>query len=62
MFRAVSGKMPSLVTPATFSLEAILGKVTVGVAVITFAVVGVGVFSDHILALIGGFVGLSLRG
>jgi len=62
MFWAVSGKMPGLVTPATFSLEAILGEVTVCVAVITFAVVGVGVFSDHVLALVGGFVGLGLRG
>jgi len=62
MLQAVSREVSGLVTPATFSLEAILGEVTVCVAVITFAVVGVGVFSDHVLALVGRFVGLGLRG
>jgi len=54
--------MSSFVAPLAFLLETVLREVSVFAAVITVAVVGLGVFSDHVLALVGGFVGLGLSG
>ena len=62
MLRAVSGKMSSAVAPLALSFETILREMSVFAAVVTVAVVGVGVLSDHVLALVGGFVGLDLSG
>jgi len=62
MLRAVSGKMSSVVAPLAFLFETILREVSVLAAVVTVAIVGVGVLSDHVLALVGGFVGLGLSG
>jgi len=62
MFRAVSREMPGFVAPLAFSFETILREMSVFAAVVTVAVVGVGVFSDHVLTLVGGFVGLGLSG
>ena len=54
--------MSSAIAPLAFSFETILREMSVFAAVVAVAVVGVGVFSDHALALVGGFVGLGLSG
>ena len=62
MLRAVSGKVSSAIAPLAFSFETILREMSVFAAVVTVAVIGVGVFSDHVLTLVGRFVGLGLSG
>ena len=62
MFRAVPREVSYVVAPLALSFETVLREMSVFAAEITVAVVGVGVFSDHVLALVGGFVGLGLSG
>jgi len=56
VFYAVAGEVSSGVAPATFSVLAVLGLVTESSAMVAFSVEGVGVFSDHVLTLVGGRV------
>ena len=62
VFYAVPREMPGVVAPLALSVETILRVVSVFAAAITFNVVGVRVFSDHVLALAGRFAGLGLSG
>ena len=62
MFYAVPREMSGVVAPLALSVETILGVVSLFAAAIAFDVVGVRVFSDHVLALVGGLVGLGLSG
>ena len=54
MFYAVTREMSSDVAPTTFSVSAVLGLVSKSSAMMTLSVEGVGVFSDHVLTLVGG--------
>ena len=56
VFYAVAREVSSGVTPTTFSVLAVLGLVTKSSAMVAFSVEGVGVFSDHVLTLVGGRV------
>jgi len=58
VFHTVSWKMSGNVAPATFSVATVLGLMTELSAMVTLAIEGVGVFSDHVLALVSGFVRL----
>jgi len=58
VFYAISREMTGNVAPAALSVLTVLGLVSELSAMVTFAVEGVGVFSDHVLALISGLVGL----
>ena len=62
VFYAVSRKMSGVVAPSALSVETVLGVVSLFVATIAPNVAGVRVFSDHVLALVGRFVGLGLSG
>ena len=62
MFYAVSREVSGVVAPSALSVETILRVVSLFAAAITFNVVGVRVFSDHVLALVGRFAGLGLSG
>jgi len=62
VFHAVSREMSSVVAPSAFLVETVLGVVSPLATAITFNVAGVRVFLDHVLALVGRFVGLSLSG
>ena len=62
MFYAISGEMSGVVTPLALSVETVLGVVSLFATTVAFNVTGVGVFSDHVLALIGRFMGLGLSG
>ena len=62
MFYAVSREMSSVVAPLALSVETVLGVVSPLATAIAFNVAGVRVFSDHVLALVGRFVGLGLSG
>ena len=54
VFYAVTREMSSEIAPMTLSVSAVLGLVTKSSAVVTLSVEGVGVFSDHVLTLVGG--------
>jgi len=54
--------MSGVVAPSAFLVETVLGVVSPLATAITFNVAGVRVFSDHVLALVGRFVGLGLSG
>ena len=56
MFYAVLWEMSSHVAPVAFSVVTILGLMTKLSTMVTLAVEGVGVFSDHVLALVDCFV------
>jgi len=58
MFYAVMREMSGEVAPTTFSVSAVLGLVTESSTMVTLSVEGVGVFSDHVLTLVGGRVHL----
>ena len=62
MFYAVLGEVSGVVAPSAFSVETVLRVVSQFAAAITCNVAGVRVFSDHVLALVGRFVGLGLSG
>ena len=62
MFYAISRKMSGVVAPSALSVETVLGVVSLFAAAIALNVTGVRVFSDHVLALVGRFVGLGLSG
>ena len=62
MLYTVSREMSSVVAPSALSVDAILRVVSSFATAITFNVTGVRVFSDHVLALVGRFVGLGLSG
>jgi len=62
VFYAISRKMSGVVAPSALSVETVLGVVSLFAAAIAFNVAGVRVFSDHVLALVGRFVGLGLSG
>ena len=62
VFYTVSRKMSGVVTPSALSVEAVLGVMSLFAAAIALNVAGVRVFSDHVLALVGRFVGLGLSG
>ena len=62
VFYAVSRKMSGVVAPSALSVETVLGVVSLFAAAIALNVAGVRVFSDHVLALVGRFVGLGLSG
>jgi len=54
VFYAIVREMSDDVAPTTFSVLAVLELVTESSAVVTLSVEGVGVFSDHVLTLVGG--------
>ena len=56
VFYAVSWEMSGNVAPVAFSVATVLGLMTKLSAMVTLAVEGVGVFSDHVLALVSGFI------
>jgi len=62
MFHAVSREMSGVVAPSALSVETVLGVVSLLAAAIASNVAGVRVFSDHVLALVGRFMGLGLSG
>jgi len=62
VFYTVPREMSDVVAPSALSVETILGVVSLFAAAIAFNVVGVRVFSDHVLALVGRFAGLGLSG
>ena len=62
VFYAISRKMSSVVAPSALSVETVLGVVSWFAAAIALNIAGVRVFSDHVLALVGRFVGLGLSG
>ena len=62
MFYTVSREMSGVVAPSALSVETVLGVVPLLATAIAFNVAGVRVFSDHVLALVGGLVGLGLSG
>jgi len=62
MFYTISREMSGVVTPSAFSVETVLRVVSSFTTAIAFNVTGVRVFSDHVLALVGRFVGLGLSG
>ena len=62
VFYAISREMSGVVTPSALSVETVLGVVSLLSAAIAFNIAGVRVFSDHVLALIGRFVGLGASG
>ena len=62
MLRAVSRKVSDIVAPLALAFKAVLREMSVFAAIVTVAVVGVGVLSDHVLALVGRSVGLGLSG
>jgi len=62
MFYTVSREVSGVAAPSALSVEAILSVVSLFATAVAFNVAGVRVFSDHVLALVGGFVGLSLSG
>ena len=62
MLRAVSREVPNIVALLAFALKAVLREMSVFAAIVTVAIVGVGVLSDHVLALVGGSIGLGLSG
>ena len=62
MFYAVSREVSGVVTPSALSVETVLGVVSLFATAIALNVAGVRVFSDHVLALVGRFVGLGLSG
>ena len=62
VFYTVSGKVSSVVAPSALLVETILRIVSSFATTIAFNVTGVRVFSDHVLALVGRFIGLSMSG
>jgi len=62
MFYTVSREMSGAVAPSALSVETVLRVVSSFATAIAFNVAGVRVFSDHVLALVGRFVGLGLSG
>jgi len=62
VFYAVSREVSGVAAPSAFSVETVLGVVSTFTTAIAFSVAGVRVFSDHVLALVGRFVGLGLSG
>jgi len=62
MFYTISREMSGVVAPSALLVEAVLGVVSPLATAIAFNVAGVRVFSDHVLALVGRFVGLGLSG
>jgi len=62
IFQAVLGKMTCPVAPTTFSIKAVLEEMSVFSAVKAFAIIGVGVFLDHVLVLVGSIICLGPRG
>jgi len=54
-FCAVLWEMARYVAPKTFSVEAVLGLMSVKSAIVALAIEGVGMFLDHVLALVSGF-------
>jgi len=62
VFYAVPREMSGVVAPSALSVETVLRVVSQLATAIAFNVAGVRVFSDHVLALVGRFVGLGLSG
>jgi len=62
MLYTVSREMSSVVAPSALSVETVLRVVSSFATAIAFNVAGVRVFLDHVLALVGRFVGLGLSG
>jgi len=62
ILQAVSGKMTCPVAPTTFSIKTVLEEMSVFSAVKAFAIIGVGVFLDHVLVLVGSIICLGPRG
>ena len=62
MFYTVSREMSGVVAPSALSVETVLRVVSSFATAIALNVAGVRVFSDHVLALVGRFVGLGLSG
>jgi len=62
VFYAVSREMSGVVAPSALSVETVLGVVSPLATAVAFNIAGVRVFSDHVLALVGRFVGLGLSG
>ena len=54
VFYAIAREMSGDIAPTTFSVSAVLGLVTESSTMVTLSVEGVGVFSDHVLTLVGG--------
>ena len=62
MFYTVLREVSGVVAPLALSVETVLRIVSPFATAIAFNVAGVRVFSDHVLALVGRFVGLGLSG
>ena len=62
VFYAVSREVSSVVAPSALSVETVLGVMSLFSTAIALNVAGVRVFSDHVLALVGRFMGLGLSG
>jgi len=62
VFYAVSREVSGVVAPSALLVETVLGVVSLFAATIALNVARVRVFSDHVLALVGRFVGLGLSG
>jgi len=62
MFYTVSREVSSVAAPSALSVETVLRVVSSFTTAVAFNVAGVRVFSDHVLALVGRFVGLGLSG
>ena len=62
MFYTVSREVSSVVAPLALSVETVLRVVSSFATAIAFNITGVRVFSDHVLALVGRFMGLGLSG
>jgi len=62
MLYTISREVSGVVAPSALSVETVLRVMSSFAAAIAFNVAGVRVFSDHVLALVGRFVGLGLSG
>jgi len=62
VFYAVSREMSGVIAPSALSVETVQGVVSLLATAVAFNIAGVRVFLDHVLALVGRFVGLGLSG